>query len=66
MEQRIKITLKNVFGRELAYPACAKAMIFADMLGSATLTPRNLADIQRLGFEVDVVALTGVLARSAA
>ncbi len=64
--QRIKITIKSVYGQEKAYPACAKAMIFADMLGSKTLTPRNLADIQRLGFEVDVVALTGTLARNAA
>lgn len=60
---RIKITIKNVYGVEKAYPACAKALCFADMLGSKTLTPRNLSDIQRLGFEVDVVALTGTLAR---
>ena len=65
MEQRIKITIKNIYGVEKAYPACAKALLFADMLGSKTLTPRNLADIQRLGFEVDVVALTGTLSRAA-
>lgn len=64
--QRIKITIKNVYGVEKAYPACAKALIFAEMLGAKTLTPRNLQEIQRLGFEIDVVALTGMLARNAA
>ena len=60
---RISITLKNVYGRETAYPACSRALLFAEMLGSKTLTQRDLTNIQRLGFEVDVVALTGTLAR---
>jgi hypothetical protein len=60
--QSIKITLREVYGETKAYPACHKALIFAEMLGTKTLTQRALRDIQRLGFEVEVVALTGKLA----
>lgn len=63
--QTIKITLKDVYGETKAYPACPKACLFADLLRTKTLTREALTGIQRLGYEIEVVAhgvVTGKLA----
>jgi hypothetical protein len=64
--QSIKITLKDVYGETKAYPACPKACVFADMLGTNTLTQHALRSIQRLGYEVEVVALGVTVGKIAA
>lgn len=50
----IQVTIKQVYGNELIYPACPKAHTFATMLGQSTLTRRDIASIKALGFTVNV------------
>jgi hypothetical protein len=57
----IQITLKSVYGVETAYPVCERAKLFAEIAGSKTLTHRTLCLIERMGFEIEVVANTGRL-----
>ena len=55
----ITIRIKNVYGEEKIYPVCAKAEIFAAMLGQKTFTNDNLRHIRNLGYTV----MQGVFAR---
>ncbi len=50
---KITIELRNVYGEWRAYPACSDARIFADMLGTRTLTDTALAHIRRLGYGIE-------------
>jgi hypothetical protein len=49
---QIQIKIQNNYGRENAYPVCDKAIIFAKMLNSKTLTHAALCHIEALGYEV--------------
>ena len=48
----IKVEPRSVYGETRIYPKCDKAKIFAEMLGQATLTPRNIQAIIKLGYTV--------------
>jgi hypothetical protein len=50
--QSITVKVKSVYGNITAYPACPSASLFAQLLGTKTLTPQALKTIQALGFEV--------------
>ncbi len=50
---KITIELRSVYGEWKAYPACPDARIFADMLGTKTLTDTALAHIRRLGYRIE-------------
>lgn len=63
---KIQINIRNVYGNEQAYPVCDAAKVFADIAGSKTLTPGTLRNIQRLGYEVEIVALGVAIGRLAA
>lgn len=52
-ERKIKITVREVYGRLNVYPACDQAKIFADLAGAKTLTHRALAQIEALGFTIE-------------
>lgn len=54
---KIQITIRNVYGNEQAYPVCEAAKTFAEIAGSKTLTQNTLRKIQRLGYEIEVLAL---------
>ena len=49
---KIEIEIRDIYGEAKAYPANDKAKLFAEMLGTKTLTHRNLCLIERLGFEI--------------
>ena len=60
----IKVEIKNSYGRDLIYPVCENAKLFAQLVGQKTLG--DIADqksysegiidlIKKLGFEVEVV-----------
>lgn len=55
----ITIKLKEVYGETKAYPVCQDAQTFADMLGTKTLTPGALKQIQKLGYTVYVADAFG-------
>lgn len=50
--QTVTVKVKSVYGNITAYPACPTAALFAQLLGTKTLTPQALKTIQALGFEV--------------
>ena len=50
----ITVTIKNVYGNELIYPACEASRDFARLAGKKTLSRGDLEIIKRLGFLVGV------------
>mgnify|MGYP000909715950 CR=1 FL=1 len=55
---KITVQVKNVYGRDLIYPVCEKARIFAEISGAQTLRPSVLERIRALGYEVEFKAVT--------
>jgi hypothetical protein len=49
----IKVTLKNVYGTEILYPACDKAKHFAALAKTKTLTWASIKLIKALGYRVE-------------
>jgi hypothetical protein len=49
----MKLTLKTIYGRTLAYPADETAHKFADLLRVKTLTRSQLEQIEALGFTLE-------------
>jgi hypothetical protein len=50
--QAIEIELRDIYGETKAYPANEQAKIFAQLVGTKTLTHNTLCLIERLGFEI--------------
>lgn len=57
----IQVTIKNVYGKETIYPACARATYFASIAGQRTLTAREIELIKALGYTIEVVHPKAVL-----
>ena len=51
---KITIRLKDVYGRQTAYPVCDKAKLFSRMAGTTSLTHNMLCLIEQLGFIIEV------------
>jgi hypothetical protein len=49
---KIFVTVKNVYGNDLIYPACEKSRLLAELAGRKTLTKSDLRTIRALGYEV--------------
>lgn len=52
----ITIEIRSIYGQPRAYPACDKSRIFADLLGTKTLTRANLRHIEALGYRIETVS----------
>lgn len=52
----LTLTIKNVYGNEMAYPACDKSRAFADLLNTKTLTDRHIEKIKALGYTIELAA----------
>ncbi len=52
----ITVQVRSVYGRETVYPACPKAVAFANIAGTKTLTTEALREIHRMGVEIRVEA----------
>lgn len=50
----ILVKIKNVYGNEMIYPVCEKALIFANMAGTKTLTHQSIKQIKALGYTIAV------------
>jgi hypothetical protein len=48
----VEVTVKDVYGAEMVYPANPAAEKFAAISGKKTLTPHVLGLIESLGFEI--------------
>jgi hypothetical protein len=53
---KIYVSVKNVYGQTLVYPACPKAAIFAAVARTKTLSHDVLTRIENLGYEIVTVA----------
>lgn len=51
----IKCIVKNIYGKELIYPACDKAKLFAEIAGTKTLSMKDLKNIGAIGFYVEFI-----------
>jgi hypothetical protein len=49
----LKIQLKPVYGKIVAYPLCEQSKLFAKIAGTSTLTMETIKHIQALGFGFD-------------
>ena len=60
---KIDVYYKNVYGNDLCYPACYNAVVFTELARQKTLSTYTIAMIERLGYEVNVVAYNPTLDR---
>ncbi len=51
----IKVRIKDVYGIPTIYPVCSAAMAFSRIAKTKTLTQATLAEIDHLGYEINVV-----------
>lgn len=52
---KIQIEMKEVYGETKVYPVCPKAKLFAAIAGTKTLTEETLKNIERLGYQLEVI-----------
>tara|TARA_R100001086_G_scaffold59237_1_gene27124 strand:- start:98 stop:280 length:183 start_codon:yes stop_codon:yes gene_type:complete len=52
----VEVTIKQVYGKELIYPANKNAERFANIAGTRTLSASVLQNAKALGFEITVSA----------
>ena len=55
MSKSILVEVKQSYGRNVIYPACAEAEIFARLSGCKTLTKETLELVEQLGYNVDTI-----------
>lgn len=48
----ITVSIKNVYGNDLIYPVCDKAIQFAKLTGKKTLSKHDLNIIKDLGYTI--------------
>jgi hypothetical protein len=53
---KILVEKRSVYGKELIYPVCEKAKLFADLVAQKILTDRDISFIKQLGYEVVIQA----------
>lgn len=52
---KIQIEMKEVYGETKVYPVCEKAKLFARIAGTKTLTRPVLEDVERLGYQLELM-----------
>jgi len=52
---KVFVMVRNVYGREMIYPACPVTEIIASIAKTKTLSDNDLSAIRKLGYEVKVV-----------
>ena len=57
----ISVQIKSVYGRDLVYPVCKRAMAFATIANTDTLTQQTIDQIKLLGYRIMVIPITRVL-----
>lgn len=50
MNNIIQVTIKNVYGNELVYPACETGHALTDLLGTKTFTDWQIKKLRALGY----------------
>ena len=55
---RVFVTIKNVYGREMIYPACPVTEIIASIAKTKTLSDNDIGAMRKLGYDITVKAAT--------
>ena len=58
---KIQVRIKSVYGTDKVYPGCDKAISFAHIPGTTTLTDYTIAHIKLLGYTVEVTPIRSTL-----
>jgi len=58
LPMEISVKIKSVYGIDKIYPVCDKAVAFANIADTVTLTDYTIAKIKSLGYRVKVVPIT--------
>ena len=58
---KIQLRIKSVYGTDKVYPVCDKAIAFAHIAGTTTLTYYTIAYIKKLGYTVEVTPIRSTL-----
>ena len=53
-DRTIYVTIKNVYGNELVYPACDDSNSFAQLTNTKTFNANQLRTIKALGYNIEV------------
>jgi len=52
---KIQVEVKDVYGTTKVYPVCQKAKLFSKIANTKTLTEETLKNIERLGYQLEVI-----------
>ena len=55
---KVFVIVRNIYGREMVYPACPVTEIIASIAKTKTLSDNDLSAIRKLGYEIKVVERT--------
>jgi hypothetical protein len=58
---KIQVRIKSVYGTDKVYPVCDKAIAFAHIAGTTTLTDYTISHIKLLGYTVEVAPIRSTL-----
>lgn len=50
----ITVRITKVYGKDMIYPVCEQAKLFARLAGTKTFTVANMQTIIALGYEINV------------
>lgn len=51
----VHVRVMDVYGRQVVYPVCDKAKVFASIADTKTLTDSTLRCIRKLGYTIHVI-----------
>lgn len=49
---KLFVEIREVYGETKCYPACEKSKLFAELIGTKTLTDRAMKTITALGYQI--------------
>ena len=55
---KVFVMVRNIYGRDLIYPACPVSEIIASIAKSKTLSDNDIAAMKKLGYEIVVKGVT--------
>ena len=58
MENKIKVEIKDIYGKRRIYPACAVADAFSQLTKTKTFSTEHLKTIKALGFKIEVAQVS--------
>lgn len=58
---KVQVEISEVYGVAKVYPICETAKIFAKIAGTKTLTTETLKNMEKLGYELEVITSKGHL-----